>query len=143
MRHGLLYSQLKYLSVIYLLGVVMFMSSCGTVNKITWSTEHIKVNSAYIQKHIPGRPETPPTTYLFVEMEILDDAIAIDSVYYNGYGVAVSGSKHPLKIDWLKGKLLASEEIDKNEAILYYSKESTPYKQLIGKIQVKEDLFFP
>lgn len=141
----------NFASLFTLVVAVILVSSCGTVKKAKWSTDHILVKSAYVQKYISGQEregeemEEEPSEYsfLFVDIDVLDTSIVLDSALYDSRMNPTSLVRIPLKIEWIKGENYMLEELDNNQAIIYYTKGKKRYKRIVENIEFKEDFYLP
>lgn len=125
--------------------IAIIISSCGTTKKVKWSTDDISVKEAYTQKYVPGQEDGgDPITYLFIDIEILDSTIVLDSATYDNYTIPVSDVRLPLKINWMNGTLNMDAIQVKNEnGIIYYTKGKKRFKRIVEGIIIKEDLYLP
>lgn len=120
------------------------LTSCGTAEKIKWSTEHLTLKSAYTQRYVPGLPDERVVSYLILDLEMSDPHIVLERVLFRGHSSPVSAVKWPLKVDWEQGASdPANPELPDNEAILFYAQGEKHYKLRITDIQTKEDLYLP
>jgi len=127
-----------------LMAILLFIATaCSTSQKVRWSTEHLAVKSAYVQKYVPGQENDKVISYLFIDIEFIDSSIVLEQALYNAHAVPISKVRLPLKINWADGEVVQSEKLEANQAIIYYAKGTKNYKQLVEGIQTKEDLHLP
>ena len=133
-----------FANLLHLLVIVIIISSCGSVKKVKWSTDDISVKEAYVQKYVPGQEDGgDPITYLFIDIDILDSTIVLDSAMYDNYTIPVSDVRLPLKINWVKGRNCNCDTSYKDKAIIYYTKDKKRFKRIVEGIKIKEDLYLP
>src|SRR3989338_4941228 len=123
--------------------LLFFLAACGTSQKVKWSTEHLAVKSAYVQKYVPGQEGEKVISYLFIDIEFIDSSIVLERALYNEHTAPIRKVRLPLKINWAAGETDQSEKLEVNQAIIYYAKGTKKYKQLVEGIQTKEDLHLP
>jgi hypothetical protein len=134
----------RYILFSLLLGIPLWTSQgCGTAKEAGWSDAHLHIHSAYVQKYVPGQQDERIVSYLIVDVELRDPNVKLEKVYYQGHLVPVSAVKFPLKIDWASGALEQKEQIEDNQAIIYYAVGEKHFKQRIEDVQKKEDLYLP
>lgn len=126
------------------MAILLFVAAaCGTSQKVKWSTEHLAVKSAYVQKYVPGQEDEKVISYLFIDIEFIDSTIVLERALYNAHAAPISKVRLPLKINWAAGEAVQTEKLEANQAIIYYTKGTKKYKQLVEDIQSKEDLHLP
>lgn len=118
-------------------------AACGTSQQVKWSTEHLAVKAAYVQKYVPGQEDEKVVSYLFIDLAFIDSSVVLERAVYNAHTAPISRIRLPLKINWAAGEVDQSEKLEADQAILYYAKGTKKYKQLVEGIQTKEDLNLP
>jgi len=127
-----------------ILSVLVFFSvACvGQKELAKPSAADLVIREVYTQKQIPGTPDRKPEVFLFVIVGSADEAIQLDSVFYNKKMYALRRSGHYSKTKIEENDSITSKDPN-SQTLLYYTKDKKRHYCVIGRVERKDPIFLP